>query len=135
MSEASGRPSKPSARGLSWAALLIALAAFAVAVSNAATGHSGNRGKPRAYALVTGPSNVAEGFSHNVADKNVSVNNGAFCIRGLGFKPVHVEVTASSFATDFPHAFLHEKTACQGGTAVSFGSDLTYPEHFFIALW
>ena len=134
VSGTSGMQRRPSSRSLSWAAVLIALAAFAVAVSNAATGHSGSRGAPRAYALVTGPGHVVKSLSHNIKGKNVIANNSAFCIRGIGFKPTHVQVTARS-ATTFPKAILNEQLACQGGTAVTFDGDLNYEEDFFIALW
>jgi hypothetical protein len=42
---------------------------------------------PRAFALVVGPGNVRERFSRRVTDEDVSVNNGAFCIDGIGFQP------------------------------------------------
>lgn len=89
---------------------------------------------PTAYALVTGPGEVDEERSRGVTDDNVTVNNGAFCIRGIGFQPAHVQVTAR-VAAAFPKAFLDETSACQGGTAVNFASDLSYPEEFFIALY
>jgi hypothetical protein len=125
---------RPSPSGLGWAAVVIALAAFAVAVSSAATGRSGKTNTPRAYALVTGPGHVVKRFSHRISNQDVTVNNGAFCIRGVGFKPTHVQVTARSAPT-FPEATLDEQAACNGGTAVTFNGDLTYVEDFFIALW
>jgi hypothetical protein len=167
----------PSARQLSWAALLVALAAFAVALSTGALGLPGKgsidrndlkrntvKSKhvrdgqirlrdlspdvraalafepqasapgPRAFALVLGPGDVDEAVSQGIADSNISVNNGAFCIRGIGFDPRNVQVTPRS-ATTVPKVFLKDTTACQGGTAVNFASDLTYPEEFFIALY
>ena len=123
----------PSPRGLSWAAVLIALAALAVALSSAAAGRSGKTNTPRAYALVTGPGQVAKRFSHHITSNDVTVNNGAFCIRGVGFKPTHVQVTARSAPT-FPQAILNDHLACQGGTAITFGN-LTYNEKFLVALW
>jgi hypothetical protein len=123
-----------SPRTLSGAALVIALLALAVALSGAAVGRSGRGVAPRAYAFVTGPNKVAKQFSHGIKSSNVGVNNSNFCIRGIGFHPTHVQVTAR-LATDFPQATLNEKFACGGGTAIYFGGDVTYPEKFFIALW
>ena len=89
---------------------------------------------PRAFALVLGPADVDEAVSQGIIDSNISVNNGAFCIRGVGFDPRHVQVTPQS-ATVVPKVFLKDTAACQGGTAVVFASDLSYPEDFFIALY
>ena len=160
---------KPSSTQLSWAALLVAVAALAVALSAGAVGLPGTgnvdendlqrnavRSKhvkkgeiglsdlskraerrltdPRAYALVLGPAQVRERDSRGVADEDVSVNNGAFCISGIGFTPKHVQVTPQT-ATDVPHVFLRETVACNGATAIVFGSDLGYPEEFFVALF
>lgn len=167
----------PSTRQLSWAALLVALAALAVALSAGALGLPGKRSVdrndlkrnvvksknvrdgqislgdlsqevrdalafepaagnpgPRAFALVLGPGDVDEAASQGIADSNISVNNGAFCIRGVGFDPRHVQVTPQS-ATAIPKVFLKDTAACQGGTAVVFASDLSYPEDFFVALY
>jgi hypothetical protein len=134
---------------VSWAALVVAAAALAVGLTGGAIGLPGH-GKvkpddlsgrvkrelndPRAFALVTGPGNVSERYSRGVADQDVSVNNGAFCINRIGFQPKHVQVTAQ-VADAVPKAFLRDNVACQGGTAVNFDSDLTYPEKFFIALF
>ena len=126
----------PSAKALSWAGVVIALVALGVALSGVAVGQRAAGGyAPRAYAFVTGPGQVADKLSKGITDHNVSVNNGAFCIRGIGFKPKHVEVTASTFTDHYPVAILHETVACSGGTAITFGGNLTYPEHFFVALW
>lgn len=124
----------PTPTGLSWAAVVIALAAFAVAISGIATGRPGEGNTPRAYALVVGPGQVADRYSRGISDGGVSVNNTAYCVRGVGFKPKHVQVTART-PDAFPKAVLHEATACQGGTAVFFDGDLTYDDEFFIALW
>ena len=160
---------KPSSTKLSWAALLVALAAFAVATSGGAVGLPGagtvdkndlrrnavrskhvkraeigladlsQRAKrgltdPRAYALVLGPGEVRERDSRGVADEDISVNNGAFCISGIGFAPKHVQVTPQA-ATDVPKVYLRETVACNGATAVVFASNLNYPEEFFVALF
>lgn len=89
---------------------------------------------PTAYALVTGPGQVDEARSVGIADENVSVNNGVFCIRGIGFDPRHAQVTPQ-VADAVPKVLLDETTACQGGTGVLFASNLSYPEQFFIALY
>jgi hypothetical protein len=134
---------------LSWAALLVAIAALLVALTSGAIGLPGH-GKvkpddlsgrvtrqlsdPRAYALVVGPDDVRERFSRGVSDQDVFVNNGAFCIDGIGFQPKHVQVTPQ-VADAVPHVFLNEDVACHGGTAVVFNSNLSYPERFFVALY
>ena len=125
----------PSGKALGWAAVLIALLALGVALSGVAMGRHSGTGGPRAYAFVTGPGKVNDKLSKGIKDKNVGVNNGAFCIKGIGFTPKHVEVTASKGADHFPVAILHETLACSGGTAISFGGNLAYPEQFFVALW
>jgi hypothetical protein len=169
---------KPSSSQVSWAALTVAVAALALALTGGAIGLPGKKTvdrndlkrnvikskhvadeqigladlsaeaedalteppsppappSPSAYAFVTGPGQVDEGRSFGVADENVSVNNGAFCIRGIGFAPKHAQVTAQ-VADAVPKVFLNETSACQGGTAINFDSDLTYPEKFFIALY
>lgn len=171
----------PSTRQLSWAALVVAVAALGVALSGAAIGLPGKKvvdrndlkrnvvkskhvvdgrigladlsqevrdalaaepagppSQPRAFALVLGPGQVDENYSRGIEDGDISVNNGAFCIRDVGFDPKHVQVTAqtsSATVPDYPSAFLDETVACQGGTAVVFASDLTYPEDFFVALY
>ena len=89
---------------------------------------------PRAFALVLGPGDVDETASQAIVDSNISVNNGVFCIRGVGFDPRHVQVTPQS-ATVVPKVFLKDTTACQGGTAIVFAYDLSYPEDFFVALY
>jgi hypothetical protein len=94
--------SMPSTTRLTWAALVVATAALVVALTGGAIGLPGH-GKvkpddlsrrvkrslndPRAFALVVGPGNVRERFSRRVTDEDVSVNNGAFCIDGIGFQP------------------------------------------------
>jgi hypothetical protein len=141
--------SAPRTNTVSWAALLIAVAALAVALTAGAIGLPG-RGTvkpddlsrsvkrslddPRAYAMVTGPGEVVERYSRRVQDGDVGVNNGAFCIRNIGFKPRHVQVTAR-LADAPPKVILEDESACSGGTAVFFDADLTYPEEFLIALF
>jgi hypothetical protein len=141
--------SAPRTSAVSWAALLIAIAALAVALTAGAIGLPGQTtvkpndlsqsvkrslGDPRAYALVTGPGEVVERYSRRVQDGDVGVNNGAFCIRSIGFKPKHVQVTAR-LADAPPKVILEDETACSGGTAVFFDSDLAYPEEFLVALF
>jgi hypothetical protein len=92
--------------------------------------------EPRAYALVTGPNQVRERYSRGIRDSNVGVNNGAFCIRGIGFEPTHIQVTGESNTGGVaPSGFLDETTACSGETAVHFDGNLTYPQSFFVALF
>ncbi len=81
-----------------------------------------------------GPDDVDEARSKGIADSNISVNNGAFCIRGIGFNPRHVQVTPRSAAVA-PQVLLQDTSACQGGTAVTFGGSLMYEEQFYIALY
>ena len=88
---------------------------------------------PRALALVLGPNDVDEAHSRGITDENIGVNNTAFCIRGIGFEPSHVQVTARSAAT-VPEAILDEEVACNGETAVTLGN-LNYTEQFYIALY
>jgi hypothetical protein len=141
--------SAPRTSTVSWAALLIAVSALAVALAAGAIGLPG-RGTvktddlsrsvkrslddPRAYALVTGHREVVERYSRGVQDGDVSVNNGAFCIRNIGFRPRHVQVTPRA-ADAPPKAILEDESACNGGTAVFFDGDLTYPEEFLVALF
>jgi hypothetical protein len=163
---------RPSNTQLSWSALLIALAAFAVALSGGALGLPGKkvvdkndlaknvvnskhvknnklgladlsrnaeRGltDPRAHALVLGAPDIEvdERYSRGITDEDVFVNNSAFCIRGIGFRPRHVQVTPQVNPTNaVPIAILDDQAACQGGTAVSFGT-LMYAEDFFVALY
>jgi hypothetical protein len=138
------------AGAVSWAALAVAVVAFVVALAGGAIGLPGrdsvrpndlSRGvtraldDPRAYALVVGPGEVRERYSRGITDEDVSVNNGAFCIRDeIGFEPKHAQVTPQ-VADAVPRVFLNDTAACNGGTAVVFESDLTYPEDFFVALF
>ena len=135
---------------VTWAALVLAGVAFAVALTGGAIGLPGRDSvkpndlsrqvtraldDPRAYALVVGPGEVQERYSQGIADEDVFVNNGAFCIRDeIGFEPKHAQVTAQA-ADAVPKVILNDEAACNGGTAVFFESDLTYPEDFFVALF
>jgi hypothetical protein len=135
---------------VSWAALVIAVVALVVALSGGAIGLPGHDNvkpddlsqkamrainDPRAYALVRGPGQVQEHYSHGISDNDVFVNNGAFCIRrGIGFKPKHAQVTPA-VADSVPHVFLGDEVACNGGTAIAFDGDLSYPQEFFVALF
>jgi hypothetical protein len=139
----------PTAGRVSWAALVVAVVALAVALSGGAIGLPG-RGSvkpddlskpatrtlndPRAYAFVRGPGEVQERRSRGIADADVFVNNGLFCIRDVGFKPKHAQVTAH-VADVAPKVYLRDEIACQGGIGVYFDADLTYTEEFFIALF
>jgi hypothetical protein len=139
----------PPASRVSWAALVVAVVALAVALTGGAIGLPGRDSvkpndlservtralnDPRAYAFVRGPGEVQERYSRGIADENVFVNNGAFCIRDVGFQPKHAQVTAQA-ADVAPKVFLREEIACNGGTGIYFEGDVTYPEEFFISLY
>jgi hypothetical protein len=166
-------PWRPTSAHVSWAALLIAVAALGVALSGVAIGlpgkkvvdqndlrknvvrskhikngqltladlsHGAERAltEPRAYALVLGSPDlgVDERYSRGIADRNISANNTAFCVRGVGFQPKHVEVTLQTNPDNaVPKAILDDTAACQGGTAIFFDGDLEYDEDFFVALF
>jgi hypothetical protein len=139
----------PPASRVSWAALVVAVVALAVALTGGAIGLPGRDSvkpndlskrvtralnDPRAYAFVRGPGEVQERYSRGITDENVFVNNGLFCIRDVGFQPKHVQVTAH-VADVAPKVYLREDIACNGGTGIYFEADLTYPEEFFISLF
>lgn len=156
----------PGTRGerVAFAALAVAIAALLAALTGGAIGlpgrdsvdrndidaravQAGDLSKgalrrvasPRAYALVTGPTNVEERFSRGVSDANLGANNGLFCIEGLAFRPRHVQVTLQAEPTNSepPRAFIGDNAACDGvrTVGVEFGGDLTYSADFFVAIF
>jgi hypothetical protein len=91
----------------------------------------------RAYALVTGPGEVAESYSRGISDSNIDTFGGGFCIENLSFQPKHIQATHRYLAggSDELLADLEEDPDwCDGNDAWVYIGNSTGPD-FWVALY